>query len=128
MKVNTTGTTIAFTFDGLEPLQFDATKAAAELRAYAEMHGWEARLRDNAAISRKQKDGTVIDVTEQMRREAVAELITHYESGATVWNVKAKVAENPSIRKLADAKFAGDYAKAQQYLVAKAIEEMGGAV
>lgn len=125
MKCERTGTSITFTFDGdLPPLTFDATVASPEMRAYAEMHGWEQRLRDNAAIQRKQKDGSVITVTEQMRRDAVAELVDHYAGGATVWTVKAKVAENPAMRKIADAKFAGDYTAAQKWYNEKLIAEM----
>ena len=89
MKCNTTGTTVTFTFDGLDAITFNATKAAPAMRAYAEMHGWEQRLRDNAAIARKQRDGSVITVTEAMRRDAIAELVNHYEGGATSWTVKA---------------------------------------
>ena len=89
---------ITFTFDNDVPaLTFDATKAHPSMAAFAEMHGWEQRLRDNAAIGRKQKDGTVITVTEAMRRDAVAELATHYESGAESWNMRAAKApaQNP---------------------------------
>ena len=50
------------------------------------MHGYEQKIRDNAAISRKQKDGTVIDVTEAMRRDAVQEMVTHLTT-STDWNM-----------------------------------------
>ena len=125
MKVNTTGKVITFTFDdaAVAPITFDATKASVPMREYAEMHGWEQRLRDNAAIARKQKDGTVITVTEAMRADAVRELVTHYESGATVWTVKAKPAEDPTIRKIAD-KLGVTYAEAQAEVARKMLDMM----
>lgn len=86
MKKSIVGTNITFTFAGLAPIAFDATKVSAANRAYAEMHGWQARIGDSAALSRAQKDGTVITITEAMRREAIAELVTHYESGSANWS------------------------------------------
>lgn len=97
---------ITFTFDGLEPVVFDHEKVSDKMRDAAETHGWMARLGDNAAISRKQKDGTVIDVTEAMRRDAVLELVNHYESGTEEWNLKTAAGprENKFIRDLATRK------------------------
>jgi hypothetical protein len=87
MKKAIVGNTVQFTFDGLDGVIFDADKAHDAVRAYAMMHGFMQRLGDNAAISRTQKDGTVITVTEQMRRDAVMELVNHYESGTENWNL-----------------------------------------
>lgn len=89
MKCKTEGTTIQFTFDGLDAVTFDATKATPEMRLHAEMDRWVNRLRDNAAIPRKGENDTVVTITEEMRREAVLEMVTYYEGGATMWNRKA---------------------------------------
>lgn len=117
---------ITFAFEGLDSITFDANKCAANLRAHAEMHGWEQRLRDNAAINRKQKDGSVITVTEAMRREAVLELVTHYEGGATEWNVKGGTrapVQNAAILALANA-LQITYTEAEAKINAMAIQGM----
>lgn len=95
MKTNVIGSIITFTFDGLDSVVFDATAAAAHAER-AMMHGFEQKIRDNAAISRKQKDGTVITVTEAMRRDAVLEMATHLTTSAD-WNMRASatVKQNP---------------------------------
>ena len=85
MKCNREGGKLVFTFDGLESIVFDST-AATVSHEDAAMHGYEQKIRDNAAISRKQKDGTVIDVTEAMRRDAVQEMVTHLTT-STDWNM-----------------------------------------
>ena len=87
MKTIVNGSTITFTFDGAEPVTFDATAAAAHTER-AMMHGFEQKIRDNAAISRKQKDGTVITVTESMRRDAVLEMVNHLTTSAG-WNIRS---------------------------------------
>ena len=103
MKRKIDGQTIVFTFDGgLEPITFDAAKASAANRVYAEMHGFSQRIGDNAAIARKDaKTGAVINVTEAMRRDAVAELVAHYESGADEWTIEGATRRNPAIAKMA---------------------------
>jgi len=112
--ISTTGT-IVFKFDGLADLEFDATKVAPAMRARAEQHGWLARLGDAAAIPRTQPDGTVVTVTEQMRRDAVAELVTHYESGSVAWETKRASAPSPAIAALA-AKKGWTYAEAEKFV------------
>lgn len=97
------GTTVVFKFDGEVDYVFDVATVAPAQRAYAEMHGWQARLGDNAAISRKQKDGTLITVTEKMRRDAVAQLGDYYMGGATAWNSGRVASESGPIRALADS-------------------------
>ena len=86
---------ILFTFEpamegGIAPeaITFDADRVHSSLHHAAEMHGWEQRLRDNAAIARKQSDGTIITVTDAMRREAVLELVNHYHGGSSDWSIK----------------------------------------
>ncbi len=124
MKKVIDGHTIKFTFDKLAdgteiaPVVFDSSKCSAQVRADATMHGFSARIGDNAALSRKQKDGSVIVITEQMRRDAVLELVNHYESGAENWDVKRGPSENPTIRALAD-KLGGTYAQAEAYIQEK---------
>ena len=94
MKVTTRGRKIDFTFEGMAPeaamLTFDLDRVHSSLHERAELHGWEQRIRDNAAISRKQKDGTVITVTEAMRHDAVKEMLDHYMGGSADWNLKAR--------------------------------------
>ncbi len=99
MKKAISGTFVTFTFgDNLDPVVFNAEKASFKMREYAEMHGWQQRIGDNAAIQRTQKDGTVLVVTEEMRREAVLELVKHYEGGAETWAIKqaSGKAQNPT--------------------------------
>lgn len=114
--------TITFTFDGLEPVVFDTTKAAESVREYAELHGFMARVGDNAAIARKDAGGTV---TEAMRREAVLELVNHYESGASEWALKGTRAapQNPTILAIA-AKRGCSYAEAEAFLAAQFLEDL----
>jgi len=101
--------TITFTFDnphglvGLEPVVFDTTKCAESVREYAELHGFMARVGDNAAIARKDAGGTV---TEAMRREAVLELVNYYEGGADKWEITGRTrapTQNATILKIAAA-------------------------
>lgn len=100
--------TVTFTFseeNGVktEPLVFHADRASEANRDYAELHGWSARLGDTAAIVRKQKDGTTINVTEAMRRAEIARLADHYESGAEAWDIGARPSFNPMVQELAAA-------------------------
>jgi hypothetical protein len=106
MKKLIDGTKIVFSFEGCEQVIFDATKVSEQNRAYAIMHGFQARIGDNAAIQKSAENGYV--VTEQMRREAVLEMVEHYENPTqTNWNLRAagpkKTAQNPAILKLAEA-------------------------
>lgn len=104
MKRKIIDSTILFTFDGLAPITFDATKASDKCANHAEMHGWNARIGDGAALSRKQKDGSVVDITEQMRRDEVSRLVAHYESGTAEWELGRKEFIDPRAVKLAEAK------------------------
>lgn len=97
MKTETTSTSITFTFDdGLTSVTFNSADAAQHTNRAA-MHGFEQKIRDNAAISRKQKDGTVITVTETMRHAAVTEMVNHLTTSAD-WNMRGTgrmAAQNP---------------------------------
>jgi hypothetical protein len=104
-SINAQAQTVTFTFDGLAPITFNPGLASVEARQYAMLHGFCARIGDNAAIQKSEENN--FTVTEGMRREAVMELVNHYESGTEQWNLRAagprKVAQNPAILKLAEA-------------------------
>lgn len=104
MKRKINGGKIVFSFDGLESLTFDSSKASTTCKEFAHMHGWSARIGDGAALSRKQKDGSVITITEQMRRDEIARLVDHYESGTAEWELGRKEFIDPRAVKLAEAK------------------------
>lgn len=125
MKVTQNGRTLTFTFDGLEPVVFDADKASATVQAQATMHGFEQRIRDNAAIARRQKDGSIITVTEEMRRNAVSEMVTHLESGTESWNMRVARAapQNAAILALANA-MGVTYAEAEAHIAKTLVAEM----
>lgn len=98
MKNAITGNLVKFTFeDGVPPLTFDCTKASGATRAMALVYGFSVRLTRMAALSRADKDGNVKTITEQMRRDAIAEGIAHYESGAEAWELRTTrtAARNP---------------------------------
>ena len=127
MKVKQEGKVIHFTFEGDVPaISFNAELVVPTMREQAEMHGWEQRLRDNAAIARKQKDGSIITVTEQMRRDAVAELVDHYEGGAETWNLAGRTRtapQNPTILAIA-AKRGCTYAEAEAWLAETVLADL----
>ena len=121
---------LTFTFDGLEPLTFDPERASAANRAYAELFGWQPRLKDMAAISRVRKDSAgvehVITITEQMRRDAVEAGINHYYSGTDNWSMKGpgKVApQNRTILALA-AKLGKTYEETEAILADDDVAEL----
>ena len=79
---------IQFTFDGLDAVTLNLSKCSDEVLEYAQYHGLYARVGDNAAIARKGPNGEIITVTEAMRREAVLELVNHYETGTKDWSIR----------------------------------------
>lgn len=117
---------ITFSFDNLAAVTFDAGKCSERVQDHAMQHGFLARIGDNAAISRKQKDGTVLDVTEEMRRNAVLELVNHYESGTEEWNLKTArgPVENQTIRAIAE-KLGITYQEAEAHIAEKMLAELG---
>ncbi len=124
MKRKIDGGKLVFTFDnGLESITFDSSKASTTCKEHAHMHGWSARIGDGAALSRKQKDGTVIDITEQMRRDEIQRLVSHYESGTEAWDLKAQQSQNPLILALA-AQMGVDYAEAARRLGSTEIDKL----
>lgn len=78
---------VNFTFDGLAPVTFDPAKASEANRNYAVAFGFSHRIGDHAAISRNGPNGSVVTVTEEMRRNAVLEMVTHLESGTENWDM-----------------------------------------
>lgn len=122
--INEQAGTITFTFDGLESVVFDSNKPSEAVRSYAMLHGFQARIGDNAAISRKDAGGTV---TEAMRREAVIELVDHYHSGAEKWTTgtgQRAAPQNATILAIA-AKRGCTYAEAEAWIAEKMLAEMG---
>ena len=123
-KLNVNETTLDFTFEGLPAISFDSTKVSDKLRERAEMHGFEQRIRDNAAIARSDKNN--FTVTEQMRRDAILEMVTHLESGGTEWNLKAgtrAAPQNPTILRIS-AKLGITYQEAEAKLAEQFLAEM----
>ena len=98
MKKAIVGNLVRFTFDdGVAPLTFDCTKMSGANRAYAIPFAMSHRLGDAAALSRSDKDGNVRNITEAMRRDAVAEVAAHYESSSDQWEMRTAraPAQNP---------------------------------
>lgn len=124
MKKAISGSVITFTFDGLEPLTFDTSTASEAVKSHAMLHGFMQRLGDAAAIPRTKPDGSVVNVTEAMRREAVAEIMAHYASGTSEWNLRASAKpakQNPAILALAAA-LGKTYEEAEAHIANLALE------
>lgn len=132
--INPANGTITWKFDEAEkgkpetapaPVVFELAKVSQGNRAYAQLHGFAARIGDNAAISKSAENG--YKVTEEMRREAILELVDHYHSGSEEWNVKASGAKrevlNPHIQALAE-KLGKSYAEAQAWFAEKLAKEL----
>jgi hypothetical protein len=92
------------------------------------MHGFAARIGDNAAIQKSAENGYV--VTDAMRREAVLELVTFYEDeNNTEWNVKRAsgpraAPQNQFVAELAK-RLGVTYDEAMAKVAAQAMAEMG---
>ena len=115
---------VEFTFEGLDPVVFDTGVVSAENRQYAMLHGFAARIGDNAAIQKSAENG--FKVTEAMRREAVLELVEHYRSGSKEWSPKARARTasfNPHIQAIAD-KRGCTYEEAMAWFNAKLMAEL----
>lgn len=136
--INPAEGTITFKFDipadatdearaALAPITFDPAKAAPNNRAYAELHGWSARIGDAAALSRNAENGH--KVTEAMRRAEVAAMVEHYEGGSTDWNVRGPGAGkkaaplNPIILAISQ-KMGCSYEEAQAKVAAQFLAEL----
>lgn len=123
--IDTVAQAVTFTFDGgLEPVTLRMSEVSTDNATYAMLHGFAARIGDNAAIQKSAENG--FRVTEEMRREAVLELVTHYASGSKDWSPKARAKKetfNPHIQAIAD-KRGCTYAEAQAWFNAKLMAEL----
>jgi hypothetical protein len=123
--INTVARTVTFTFEGgLAPIVLDMSQVSTDNRTYAMLHGFAARVGDNAAIQKSAENNYT--VTEAMRREAVQELVDHYASGTADWSPKAKAkAEklNPHIMAIAQKRNC-TYEEAQAWFNAKLMAEL----
>jgi hypothetical protein len=126
MKKSIVGNLVKFTFDENVPaLTFDCTKMSEANRAYAIPFGMCHRLGDMAALSRKQSDGTIVTITEAMRRASIEEGCKHYESGTLNWDmhtVRVPV-QNPVIQQIAD-KLGITYEAAQAKIAEQFLNEL----
>lgn len=117
--------TVTFTFDGgLAPIVLAMSQVHPDNATYAMLHGFAARIGDNAAIQKSAENNYT--VTEAMRREAVAELVDHYASGSADWSPKARAKKetfNPHIQAIAN-KRGCTYAEAQAWFNAKLMAEL----
>lgn len=65
------------------PLVFRPAAAHPANRAMAELFGWKQRLADAAALERSRATGK--SATPAEKRDEIARMISHYESGAAEW-------------------------------------------
>ena len=95
--INAVAQTVTFTFEGdLAPIVLAMSQVNPANATYAMLHGFAARVGDNAAIQKSAENGYV--VTEAMRREAVKELVDHYTSGTADWSPKAKAKSGVTVQ------------------------------
>jgi hypothetical protein len=127
MKKRIVGNTVQFTFDdGVEAYTFDCAKLSEANRTYAVPFAMCHRLGDAAALPKAQKDGTVIKITEEMRRAAVVELGDWYAQGGSDWEMRGGArapAQNPVILAIA-AKRGCTYAEAEKFLAEQFLDGM----
>jgi hypothetical protein len=116
---------VTFTFDdGLASVTLDVMEVSIENRNHAMLHGFAARIGDNAAIAKSAENDW--KVTEEMRRNEILALVAHYASGTTEWNVRASAkAPKQSATMLAIAAKRGcTYAEAEEWFAAKMLAEL----
>jgi len=137
--INVTARTVTFTFDGhkgadgvldatLAPVTLSADSVSEANRTYAMLHGFAARVGDNAAIAKTAENG--FKVTEGMRRAEVEGMVKFYENAANAdWNMRVaatpKVVFNPAIQAIA-AKLGKGYDEALAWYNAKLMAELDG--
>ena len=122
--INAAAQTLTFTFEGLASVTLNIHDMTAQNQDYAMLHGMAARIGDNAAIQKSAENG--FNVTESMRREAVVEMIEHYTSGSTEWNLKVatrKSPQNPTIMAIA-AKLGISYEGAEAEIQRRMLAEL----
>ena len=122
--INSGAQAVTFQFDGLADVVLRMSEVTPANATYAMLHGFAARIGDNAALSKLAENGFV--VTEARRREAVMELVDHYRSGSIEWSPKAKAKaapQNPHIAAIA-VKRGCSYEEAMEWFAAKLQAEM----
>jgi hypothetical protein len=85
--INVATESVTFSFEGLDSVTINMSKVSVANASYAMLHGFAARIGDNAAIQKSAENN--FTVTEAMRREAVVELVEFYEDASNKdWNMK----------------------------------------
>lgn len=120
--------TVTFVFEGDIPaIKIAMRDVSPENATYAMLHGFSARIGDNAAIPQKDaKTGAIVKVTEAMRAAEVQALVTHYTSGSKDWSPSSKTRtapQNPTILAIA-AKRGCTYAEAEAHIAATMLAEL----
>ena len=116
---------VTFTFDdGLASVTLDVMEVSIENRNHAMLHGFAARIGDNAAIAKSAENDW--KVTEEMRRNEILALVAHYASGTTEWNVRAsaKAPKQCATMLAIGAKRGCTYAEAEEWFAAKMLAEL----
>ena len=124
--LDTVAQTVTFTFDGLGPVTLAMKDVSPANAAYAALHGFAARIGDNAAIAKSPENG--FKVTEAMRREEVVKMIAFYANVDNKdWNMRVagpKAAPmNPAIQAIAQ-KLGKTYEEAMAWYNAKLMAEL----
>ncbi len=132
MKCNITQEgNISFVFeDGVTALTFNPDKATDDAAIRAQQLGWLNKLKDMAALPRERTvngEKVVVNITEQMRHDAIAAGIRHFEAGGA-WEVRVAkpAAQNPAVAKLAE-RLGITYEAAMAKLAEAALAEMAAA-
>lgn len=116
---------VTFTFDGdLPSVTLDVMTVSLENRNHAMLHGFAARIGDNAAIAKSAENGW--KVTEEMRRNEVLAMVDHYASKTTEWNIRtaAKAPKQSATMLAIAAKRNCTYAEAEEWFAAKMLAEL----
>ena len=122
MKCTRTGSTLVFSFSDSTPSIYFNAENATVSRNDAMMHGFEQKIRDNAAIAKSADNG--YNITESMRAAAIQQMVTHLTT-STEWNMRksATVKENPVFRAIA-SKLGITYEEAMAKVQQQFLDEM----
>ena len=125
--INALAQSVTFSFDGLDSITINMSKVSPENASYAMLHGFAARIGDNAAIAKSAENN--FTVTEAMRRAEVVKMVGFYEdSNNKDWNVR--VASGPKAAPLSPViqaiaqKRGCTYEEAQIWVTAKMMAEL----
>lgn len=122
--INAVTQTVTFTFDGCEAVTLSMSEVTAENHNYAVLHGFAARIGDTAALTKSAENN--FTVTEAARREAVIEMVEHYTSGSTDWNLRVsarKAPQNSTIMAIA-SKLGISYTEAEAEIQRRMLAEL----